>query len=370
MVIKEQLSPRASEEEDEEQDILNIPEEFDPITEIEEELEEVALIIPDATFVLALTEEQYQEALFSAIEADDLERVYALQAFRAPLLTAEDEVLLAKRVEAGVDATEKLKKTRLPKATRENYLMLQQLGEAAAEQLVMSNTRLVLAVIKRRKYAGLGMDMLDMIEEGDIGLLRTVEKFDYRKGFRFSTYAHWWIRQSVSRALQEKIHPIRLPINVGERLRAQKKAKGELVQELGREPSDEELATRLDVTVKSVRQIKKLPVVSANLEDPTSSADPESVVADTLLDEEQDTENAVASTLLIESVAEAVSLLPEKEALILRLRFGLEGNEVHTLEQVGKVIGVTRERVRQLEAQALRRMRASSAGQGLRDYDR
>ncbi len=258
-----------------------------------------------------------------------------------PLLTAQQEVDLAKRIENG-DAE-------------------------ALEKFIMSNLRLVVSVAKR--YTGRGLPLLDLIQEGNIGLMRAVQKYDWRKGFKFSTYATWWIRQAVTRAIADKARTIRLPVHMGEAITRLNQVTQRLTQELGREPTEEELAAALGVGVQKVRDAIKAAHVPSSLEAPIGEEE-ESELADLVADEvSQQPDEAVYEMLLKRETQEALgSILTPREQLVLQLRFGLGNGHVYPLEKIGEVLGITRERVRQIEAKALEKLRHPSVAKSLRSY--
>ncbi|MGI5836155.1 MAG: sigma-70 family RNA polymerase sigma factor [Chloroflexota bacterium] len=258
-----------------------------------------------------------------------------------PLLTAEQEVELAKRIEQG--------------------------DSEALEKFIMSNLRLVVSVAKR--YTGRGLPLLDLIQEGNIGLMRAVQKYDWRKGFKFSTYATWWIRQAVTRSIADKARTIRLPVHMGEAITKMNQVTQKLTQELGREPTEDELATALGVNVQKVRDAIKAAHVPSSLESPIGQEE-ESELADLVADEvSQHPEDAVYEMLLKRETQEALgSVLTPREQLVLQLRFGLGNGHVYPLEKIGDVLGITRERVRQIEAKALEKLRHPSVAKALRSY--
>ena len=306
----------------------------------------------------------YQQAL----ESDDVVGLYLKEAGRVSLLTAEEEVELAQRMEAGDFARERLdcEGQSLP---LDDVYTLQDLvddGEAAQEHLVRANVRLVISVAK--KYIGRGVPFLDLIQEGNIGLIRATNKFEYQRGHKFSTYATWWIRQAVSRAVADQGRTIRVPVHMGDQLNRMRRFQLQLTQELGRDPSIAELASGMETTPDKVEDLMEISRRPVSLEAPIDE-DGDSTFGDFVEDVNSPAPaDEVASHLLHEQLGEALDRLPEREAQILRLRYGLEDGRVYTLEEVGQTIGVTRERVRQLEAQALNRLRQSSARVKLRDY--
>ena len=306
----------------------------------------------------------YQQAL----DTDDVVGLYLKEAGRVPLLTAMEEVALAKRMESGELATEQIQEygDLLPSDDRSELEALIEDGEAAQEYLVRANSRLVISVAK--KYMGRGVHFLDLIQEGNIGLIRAARKFEYQRGHKFSTYATWWIRQAVSRAVADQGRTIRVPVHMGDQINRLRRISTQLVQELGRDPSNDELADAMETTPDKIENLIEISRRPISLETPIEE-DADSEFGDFIEDKNspQPTE-IVTHNLLREHLDQVLARLPDREAHILQLRYGLLDGETHTLEEVGKEIGVTRERVRQLEAQALNRLRHSSAFQLLQDY--
>jgi RNA polymerase primary sigma factor len=306
----------------------------------------------------------YQQAL----DTDDVVGLYLKEAGRVPLLTAEEEVALAKRMEAGVWAKDRLD-TMTDQLPMDDVYTLRDLvydGEQAQEHLVRANARLVISVAK--KYIGRGVHFLDLIQEGNIGLIRATNKFEYQRGHKFSTYATWWIRQAVSRAVADQGRTIRVPVHMGDQLNRMRRVQLHLLQELGREPTIDELAVGMETTPDKVENLLEIARRPVSLETPIDE-DGDSTFGDFVEDSSSPAPaEEVATHLLHEQLQTALDKLPPREAQILRLRYGLEDGRVYTLEEVGQTIGVTRERVRQLEAQALNRLRQSSAHVILRDY--
>ena len=306
----------------------------------------------------------YQQAL----ESDDVVGLYLKEAGRVSLLTAEEEVELARRMEARDFASEQLERDGQSLPLDDVYTLQEIVedGEAAQEHLVRANVRLVISVAK--KYIGRGVPFLDLIQEGNIGLIRATNKFEYQRGHKFSTYATWWIRQAVSRAVADQGRTIRVPVHMGDQLNRMRRFQLQLTQELGRDPSIAELAIGMETTPDKVEDLMEISRRPVSLEAPIDE-DGDSTFGDFVEDVNSPAPaDEVASLLLHEQLDEALDRLPPREAQILRLRYGLEDGRVYTLEEVGQTIGVTRERVRQLEAQALNRLRQSSARVKLRDY--
>jgi len=306
----------------------------------------------------------YQQAL----DTDDVVGLYLKEAGRVPLLTAEEEVSLAKRMEAAALAQQQIKDYEDDLSPDDVYDLKEIVidGEMAQEHLIRANARLVISVAK--KYIGRGVPFLDLIQEGNIGLIRATNKFEYRRGHKFSTYATWWIRQAVSRAVADQGRTIRVPVHMGDQLNRMRRVQLHLLQELGREPSINELAEGLDTTPDKVENLLEIARRPVSLETPIDE-EGDSTFGDFVEDVNSPAPaEEVATHLLHEQLQAALDRLPPREAQILRLRYGLEDGRVYTLEEVGQTIGVTRERVRQLEAQALNRLRQSSAHIILRDY--
>jgi len=303
-----------------------------------------------------------------AIDTDDVVSLYLKEAGRVALLNADEEVALAKRMEAGFLAQRQLDAdgSHLPLDDRYELEERVENGRQAQEHLVRANARLVISVAK--KYVGRGVPFLDLIQEGNIGLIRAARKFEYERGHKFSTYATWWIRQAVSRAVADQGRTIRVPVHMGDQINRLRRVSLSLTQRLGRDPNMDELAEAMETTpdkISSLLEISRRPI---SLETPTDE-DEESEIGDFVEDISSPAPSAITDQeMLREHLAAALRKLPPREAHILELRYGLADGEAHTLEEVGKEIGVTRERVRQLEAQALNRLRRSSSHQLLRDF--
>jgi RNA polymerase primary sigma factor len=302
-----------------------------------------------------------------AIETDDVVGLYLKEAGRVPLLTGEQEVALAKRIEANYLAREQIETYGENLAPDTRYALEEAIldGEEAQEHLIRANARLVVSIAK--KYVGRGVPFLDLIQEGNIGLIRAVRKFEYQRGHKFSTYATWWIRQAVSRAVADQGRTIRVPVHMGDQINKLLRVSSMLAQDLGRDPTLDELAERLETEPERVAELIEISRRPVSLEEPTNE-EQDAEIGDFIEDDTSPSPpQLVADQLLREHVTQLLDRLPEREGYILRLRYGLLDGRVHTLEEVGKEIGVTRERVRQLEAQALNRLRHSSALM-LRDY--
>jgi RNA polymerase primary sigma factor len=302
----------------------------------------------------------------SQIEIDDSISLYLKEIGRVPLLTAEEEVDLAKRMERGRDSRRKLNDGLEDWEERERLLWFVRDGQAAQEHLIKANSRLVVSVAK--KYVGRGVPFLDLIQEGNIGLIRAVKKFDFRRGFKFSTYATWWIRQAVTRAIADQGRTIRVPVHMYEQINRLTRTSRQLVQELGRDPSTEEIADELKVSPRKVEHIMRVSQRPLSLEMPVGEEE-DSYLGDFIEDEDADAPgDAAGQQLLREVIDEIFQSLTPREVRILQLRFGLVDGYCYTLEEVGKKFGVTRERIRQIEAQALSRLRHPSRSRKLRDY--
>jgi RNA polymerase primary sigma factor len=294
-------------------------------------------------------------------------RMYLKEIGKVPLLTAEQEVTLAKRIEAGVFANERLDGDgEVSEEQRTNLLAISRDGDLAKRQLTEANLRLVVSIAKR--YVGRGMALLDLIQEGNLGLIRAVEKFDYTKGFKFSTYATWWIRQAITRAIADQARTIRIPVHMVETMNKVLRIQRQMLQELGREPTVEEVAAKVEMTPDKVREIQRIAQEPVSLETPVGEED------DSLLGDFVEDPNviapatAAARALLSEAIEEALQELNDREQQVVRLRFGLEDGQIRTLEEVGKEFGVTRERIRQIESKTLAKLRHPTRSQRLRDY--
>ena len=274
------------------------------------------------------------------ISIEDPVRMYLKEIGKVSLLSADEEIELAKRMEKG--------------------------DEAAKKRLAEANLRLVVSIAKR--YVGRGMLFLDLIQEGNLGLIKAVEKFDYRKGYKFSTYATWWIRQAITRASADQARTIRIPVHMGETINKLIRVSRQLLQELGREPTPEEIAEEMDMPVDRVREILKISQEPVSLETPIGEEE-DSHLGDFIQDDNVPVPaDAAAFTLLKEQLVEVLSTLTDREQKVLRLRFGLDDGRARTLEEVGKEFNVTRERIRQIEAKALRKLRHPSRSRKLKDY--
>jgi RNA polymerase primary sigma factor len=300
------------------------------------------------------------------IDTDDTIGLYLKEVGRVPLLTAEEEVALAQRIENGRIAREELAKGNVSPRRRQDLQRLVEDGWAAREHLITANSRLVISVAK--KYMGRGVPFLDLIQEGNIGLIRAAKKFDYRRGHKFSTYATWWIRQAVTRAIADQGRTIRVPVHMGDQINKLLRVQHQLTQRLGRDPSVEELAEALEVTPQKVENMIQVARRPLSLETPTDDEE-DSVLGDFIQDEEVAAPDETATyNLLREHLESVLNSLPPREVRILQLRYGLLDGQAYTLEEVGRKMGVTRERVRQIEAQALSRLRHPAIRRKLREY--
>ncbi|MCR5304424.1 MAG: RNA polymerase sigma factor RpoD [Lachnospiraceae bacterium] len=317
----------------------------------EVDLEKIDLSVPDS------------------VSTEDPVRMYLKEIGKVPLLTAEEEIALAKRMEQGLKAEETL--AELPdnaknKKKREKLLDEVADGEAAKKSLAEANLRLVVSIAKR--YVGRGMLFLDLIQEGNLGLIKAVEKFDYTKGYKFSTYATWWIRQAITRAIADQARTIRIPVHMVETINKLIRVSRQLLQELGREPVPEEIAEHMDMPVEKVRDILKISQEPVSLEMPIGEEE-DSHLGDFIQDDNVPVPaEAAAFAVLKEQLRDVLDTLTEREQKVLRLRFGLDDGRARTLEEVGKEFNVTRERIRQIEAKALRKLRHPSRSKWLRDF--
>ena len=311
---------KMSNDDDIDPDLFSEDEDADPEDEID--VEHIDLSVPEG------------------IGVDDPVRMYLKEIGKVPLLSPDEEIELAKKIELG--------------------------DEEAKKKLAESNLRLVVSIAKR--YAGRGMQLLDLIQEGNLGLIKAVEKFDYRKGYKFSTYATWWIRQAITRAIADQARTIRIPVHMVETINRLVRTQRQLVQKLGREATPEELAKELDMPVERVREIMKISQDPVSLETPIGEEE-DSHLGDFIQDNNVEVPaDAATYTLLHEQLMDVLSTLTEREQKVLRLRFGLDDGRPRTLEEVGRQFNVTRERIRQIEAKALRKLRHPSRSKILKDY--
>ena len=301
----------------------------------------------------------------------DSVRAYLKQIGKVALLNAEEEVELAKRIEAGLYATQLMTELaesgeKLPAAQRRDMLWICRDGDRAKNHLLEANLRLVVSLAKR--YTGRGMAFLDLIQEGNLGLIRAVEKFDYTKGYKFSTYATWWIRQAITRAMADQARTIRIPVHMVEVINKLGRIQRELLQDLGREPTPEELAKEMDITPEKVLEIQQYAREPISL-DQTIGDEGDSQLGDFIEDSEAVVAvDAVSFTLLQDQLQSVLETLSEREAGVVRLRFGLTDGQPRTLDEIGQVYGVTRERIRQIESKTMSKLRHPSRSQVLRDY--
>jgi RNA polymerase primary sigma factor len=304
----------------------------------------------------------------SGIASDDTVGLYLKEMARVPLLTTEEEIDLARRLEQGLLSGRRLARAN-GNLTQEKRLELQTLvedGMAAREHLIKANTRLVVSIAK--KYIGQGVHFLDLIQEGNLGLMKAVEKFDYRRGYRFSTYATWWIRQTITRAIADQGRTIRVPVHMSDRIRRLYKTARQLEQTHGRKPTPEEIADALGLEPRKVQWMLRVSWQPLSLEHPVGE-DEDSELGSFIEDDSTPTPtDSVSDNLLREKVEEVLATLSPREARILRLRFGLHNGRTYTLEEVGQKFGLTRERIRQIEGKALRRLRHPRRSRQLRDY--
>jgi len=323
----------------------------------------------ESPVVESLTPEMGYETWANPIESvitEDTVGLYLKDMARVPLLNQTEELDIAKRIEAGVEASKELQQTRLSMEKRSELESIISAGQAARDHLIKANTRLVVSIAKR--YTGHGIALLDLIQEGNLGLMKAVGKFDYKRGFRFSTYATWWIRQTISRSIADQSRTIRLPVHMADRIRHIYKSNHELEQKLGRVPTIDELACELNLSVKKVQWIMKVSWLPLSLESPVGD-DEESELGMFIEDEFSPTplQNAYQS-MLKEKLGEVLSTLSPREARIIQMRFGLGDGNSYTLEEVGQKFGLTRERIRQIEGKALRRLRHPRRARQLKDY--
>jgi RNA polymerase primary sigma factor len=300
------------------------------------------------------------------IDIDDPVRIYLREIGSVNLLSAHEEQLLAQRIERGDRAAERLLRGDYNLDDRAQLIQWTIEGEAAREHLIRANLRLVVSIAK--KYLGRGMSFLDLIQEGNLGLMRATEKFDYHKGYKFSTYATWWIRQAITRSISDQSRTIRLPVHIGETINRIKRTSNKLQQCMERDPTPDEIASALGLPTEKVRRVLDVARHAVSLETPVG-AEGDSVLADFIEDNHNAApiENA-AQRLLREQINVALQKLPERERKIIQLRYGLQDGKYRTLEEVGREFGITRERIRQIEAKVLRKLRHPHYGRHLRGY--
>ncbi|MBR5534192.1 MAG: RNA polymerase sigma factor RpoD [Ruminiclostridium sp.] len=309
--------------------------------------------------------------LVDSFGIDDPVRMYLKEIGKVDLLTSEQEVALAQAMVAGQEAKAQLEEMEaegieLPEEARREMQKLIKAGERAKQSLAEANLRLVVSIAKR--YVGRGMLFLDLIQEGNLGLIKAVEKFDYTKGYKFSTYATWWIRQAITRAIADQARTIRIPVHMVETINKVIRVSRQLLQELGHDPSPEEISEEMNMPVDKVREILKIAQEPVSLETPIGEEE-DSHLGDFIPDEDASEPSEAASfTLLKEQLVDVLSTLTPREEKVLKLRFGIEDGRTRTLEEVGKEFNVTRERIRQIEAKALRKLRHPSRSKKLKDF--
>jgi RNA polymerase primary sigma factor len=317
---------------------------------------------------LASRRKRAEEELAMKTPTSDPVRMYLKEIGKVPLLTAEEEVDLAKRIEAGLFASEKIQTPgkKVAEKLRRELEAIERDGQIAKRKLVEANLRLVVSIAKR--YVGRGMLFLDLIQEGNLGLIRAVEKFDYTKGYKFSTYATWWIRQAITRAIADQARTIRIPVHMVETINKLIRIQRQLLQDLGREPTPEEIAHEMDLTPDKVREILKVSQEPVSLETPIGEEE-DSHLGDFIEDSDAVVPIDAASFILLQEQLDSVlHTLSEREKKVIQLRFGLTDGHPRTLEEVGREFGVTRERIRQIESKTLSKLRHPSRSQKLRDY--
>jgi RNA polymerase primary sigma factor len=322
---------------DEVENIELSPEQIEKIYEV---LESMGIEVQGAANEIDIVEEEIDLSVPEGIAIDDPVRMYLKEIGKVPLLSSEEEMELAKKIEEG--------------------------SQYAKKKLAEANLRLVVSIAKR--YVGRGMLFLDLIQEGNLGLIKAVEKFDFRKGFKFSTYATWWIRQAITRAIADQARTIRIPVHMVETINKLIRVQRQLLQELGRDPFPEEISKVMDLPVEKVREIQKIAQEPVSLETPIGEEE-DSHLGDFIPDDDAPAPaEAAAFTMLKEQLINVLDTLTPREEKVLRLRFGLDDGRARTLEEVGKEFNVTRERIRQIEAKALRKLRHPSRSKKLKDY--
>ncbi len=339
-----------------EEDLLpEMPDDMDPPLEEIVDLEEEELVDPNT--------------LVDSFAIDDPVRMYLKEIGKVPLLSPEEEIELAQKMSDGNLAQEQIEEAGEASFTPENLARMNRIikeGEKAKQKLAEANLRLVVSIAKR--YVGRGLLFLDLIQEGNLGLIKAVEKFDYTKGYKFSTYATWWIRQAITRAIADQARTIRIPVHMVETINKVIRVSRQLLQELGHDPSPEEIADEMSMPVDKVREILKIAQEPVSLETPIGEEE-DSHLGDFIPDEGASEPSEAASfTLLKEQLVDVLSTLTPREEKVLKLRFGIEDGRTRTLEEVGKVFNVTRERIRQIEAKALRKLRHPSRSKKLKDF--
>ena len=352
------------------EDIEVTPEEIERLYDIfeKESIELVEDLDKELEEIEVSKEELEDLSVPEGINIDDHVKMYLKEIGKVNLLTPEEELSLAKRMADGETAKEQLEEIgeEIDEDTKKQIDLLIADGEKAKKSLAEANLRLVVSIAKR--YVGRGMLFLDLIQEGNLGLIKAVDKFDYTKGYKFSTYATWWIRQAITRAIADQARTIRIPVHMVETINKLVRVSRQLVQELGREPTPEELAKELNMPVDKVREISKISQEPVSLETPIGEEE-DSHLGDFIPDEDAPAPSEAASFVLLkEQLGAVLETLSEREAKVLRLRFGLDDGRARTLEEVGKDFDVTRERIRQIEAKALRKLRHPSRSKKLKDF--
>lgn len=352
------------------EDIEVTPEEIERLYDIfeKESIELVEDLDKELEEIEVSKEELEDLSVPEGINIDDHVKMYLKEIGKVNLLTPKEELSLAKRMADGETAKEQLEEIgeEIDEDTKKQIDLLIADGEKAKKSLAEANLRLVVSIAKR--YVGRGMLFLDLIQEGNLGLIKAVDKFDYTKGYKFSTYATWWIRQAITRAIADQARTIRIPVHMVETINKLVRVSRQLVQELGREPTPEELAKELNMPVDKVREISKISQEPVSLETPIGEEE-DSHLGDFIPDEDAPAPSEAASFVLLkEQLGAVLETLSEREAKVLRLRFGLDDGRARTLEEVGKEFDVTRERIRQIEAKALRKLRHPSRSKKLKDF--
>ncbi len=337
--------------------IPDLPDDIDPPMDEMEDISEEEMVDPNT--------------LVDTFGTDDPVRMYLKEIGKVNLLTSEEEVELAQDMNAGTAAQEQMDELvrsgeEIPEELQKELKRAIRRGERARQRLAEANLRLVVSIAKR--YVGRGMQFLDLIQEGNLGLIKAVEKFDYTKGYKFSTYATWWIRQAITRAIADQARTIRIPVHMVETINKVIRVNRQLLQELGHDPTAEETAAEMNMPVERVREILKIAQEPVSLETPIGEEE-DSHLGDFIPDEDaSEPAEAASFTLLKEQLVEVLSTLTPREEKVLKLRFGIEDGRTRTLEEVGKEFKVTRERIRQIEAKALRKLRHPSRSKKLKDY--
>ena len=337
--------------------IPDLPDDVEPTIEAIEDLPEEEIVDPNS--------------MADSLGTDDPVRMYLKEIGKVNLLTSDEEIELAQIMEAGNAASEQLAELEkagedIPDEVRVELTQAIKKGERAKQRLAEANLRLVVSIAKR--YVGRGMQFLDLIQEGNLGLIKAVEKFDFTKGFKFSTYATWWIRQAITRAIADQARTIRIPVHMVETINKVIRVSRQLLQELGHDPTPEEIAAEMNMPVERVREILKIAQEPVSLETPIGEEE-DSHLGDFIPDEDaSEPAEAASFTLLKEQLVEVLSTLTPREEKVLKLRFGIEDGRTRTLEEVGKEFNVTRERIRQIEAKALRKLRHPSRSKKLKDF--